>query len=50
MNPRLVPFAALYRWSDLHFERALAGLTREQGLARVGDGANPPLWIAAHRA
>ncbi len=50
MNPRLVPFAALYRSSEVLFEKALAGLTREQGLSRVGDGTNPPLWIAAHLA
>jgi hypothetical protein len=50
MNPRLVPIAALLRSSELLFERSLAGLTREQGLARLGEEANPPLWIAAHLA
>jgi hypothetical protein len=50
MNPRIVPFAALYRSSEGLLERTLAGLTREQGLARVGDAANPLLWIAAHLA
>jgi hypothetical protein len=49
MNPRLVPIASLYQSSERLFEMSLAGLTREQGLARVGD-ANPLLWIAAHLA
>ncbi len=48
MNPRVAPLAALYGSSDELFRKALAGLTREQGLARLGDHSNPLLWIAAH--
>jgi hypothetical protein len=50
MNHRLVPLAALLRSCDTLFERTLSGLTREQGLTRLGGLANPPLWIAAHLA
>ncbi|MBN2370970.1 MAG: DinB family protein [Vicinamibacteria bacterium] len=50
MNPRLVPLIALLHSSEALFDKALSGLTREQGLARLGDGANPHLWIAAHLA
>ncbi len=48
MNPRVVPLASLYQASDALFGRALAGITREQGLARLAGDANPLLWVAAH--
>ncbi len=48
MNARVQPVAAVYQASDGMFCRALAGLTREQGLARLVGDANPLLWIAAH--
>ncbi len=48
MNPRVAPLAALYGSSEELFRRALTGLTREQGLARLAGDANPLLWIAAH--
>ncbi len=50
MNPRLLPLHSLYRSGDRLFVKALAGVTREQGLTRVGMDANPLLWIAAHLA
>ncbi|HVO12040.1 MAG TPA: DinB family protein [Vicinamibacteria bacterium] len=48
MNPRLVPLAAILQASDSMFCRALAGMTREQGLARLVGEVNPLLWTAAH--
>ncbi len=50
MNPRLVPLVSLYRSSERLFESSLAGLSREQGLTRLGGTGNPLLWIAAHLA
>ncbi len=50
MNPRVVPLSSLYGSSDELFKKALSGLTREQGLARLDPQANPLLWIAAHLA
>jgi hypothetical protein len=48
MNPRVTPLASLYGSGDELFRRALTGLTREQGLARLDGHTNPLLWIAAH--
>ncbi len=48
MNPRLLPIASLLQNSEGLLDRSLAGLTREQGLSRLGAGTNPLLWMAAH--
>ncbi len=48
MNPRVVPLASILQSSDSMFCRALEGVTREQGVARVVGEANPLYWVAAH--
>ncbi len=48
MNARIVPLASMYKASDDMFCRALAGFSREQGLARLVGDVNPLLWVASH--
>jgi hypothetical protein len=48
MDAGLSTTIGLMKVSDGLFLRAIADITREQGLARIGPDANPLIWIAAH--
>ncbi len=48
MNPRVMPLSSMLQASDEMFCRAVVGVTREQGLARLVGEVNPLLWVAAH--